>query len=723
MNSSPAFFEEKSSSRQRKFATLRAVVCVLLIGLVALLQWRAVSLERSLHAQTEASHQRQKVATHYLSLLQDIETGQRGFFVTGNPLFLQPYNEALRDLAPTSSKLLRSYLPGTLESALVGDILRTGDAKIRYTRHVIAVRSRRGEQAANAFVGAGLGKQLMDHARWLVARIERLEGERSQALVVEAQRERASQQQQQILAELALLFAATSVAAALLRTIRGLERSGRSLADAVTRQSAIFEGASDAMMMLDDQGRIVSLNGAAERLFGQVKADLIGRPNLVLFADPPSQETSLAYLRRLEARDERVNSVQTFVGRRADGSEFETEVATTPIRLHDGLHFLAASRDVTERSRVERMKTEFVATVSHELRTPLTSIAGSLGLLSGGAGGELGEKARRLIDIALNNSQRLIRMINDMLDIEKIESGKMTFDTRRLALRELLEEIIQANIGFAQKNRVHVSLVAIPSDAEVLADRDRIEQVFTNLLSNAIKFSPTGATVAVTALPLPGRWRISVADHGAGIPEAFRGQIFGKFAQADGTDSRLLGGSGLGLSIVKEIVDRSGGEVSFTSEEGKGSVFTVDLPAPPVAFPIDGAPLKPVRIKHEGRPHLLHVEDDVDTLRVVSSLLEGKVDVLSTPSVREADAALRRFQFDAVLLDVALDDGRGLNLVPLIRASNPHAPILLFTALDVSPADQAQVDAVIIKSRIDLAELAPRLLQLIDANVAAKDAA
>lgn len=708
--------------RQQTFAAIRAIVCIMLIGLVALLQLRAVSLERSLLVASENINQRARTAAQYLSLLQDVETGQRGFVVTGNPKFLQPYEEAMRLLPTTGRQLRANYPGGTAESIIASDLLRTGQDKIAYTNDVIRVRKYNASKAS-AIVGAGYGKQLMDHARSLIANIEQRDSMQSRALLEEGSRQRAAQQREILAAELALLVSAASVALALSGTIRRLEKTGRSLSDSATRQTAIFEGASDAMLLLDHQGSIVSLNGATERLFGTTKAALIGQSNLVLFADPPSEAQSRSYLRALDARDDRAKSVQTFVGRRADDSQFETEVVTTPIRLHDALHFLAVTRDVTERSRIERMKTEFVATVSHELRTPLTSIAGSLGLLVGGAGGILNDKARRLIEIALNNSHRLIRLINDMLDIEKIESGKMVFDPKRLGLSTLLADVIEANIGFAQKNQVRISLATVPSNAAILADRDRIVQVFTNLLSNAVKFSSAGSSVLVTARQHNDRWRISVTDRGVGIPQDFQKLIFGKFAQADSTDTRLIGGSGLGLSIVKEIVERSGGDVSFTTEEGKGSTFHVDLPASDATFGTDGAAPVPSRLTQHGLPHLLHVEDDVDTLRVVADLLEGQLDVQSTPSLREADAALRRFRFDAVLLDLSLEDGRGVDLVPLIRASNPRASIFVFTAYDMPPADRTQFDAVFIKSRIDLTALALRLRQLIDAKAIKDDAA
>jgi signal transduction histidine kinase len=231
---------------------------------------------------------------------------------------------------------------------------------------------------------------------------------------------------------------------------------------------------------------------------------------------------------------------------------------------------------LAERGRVERLKNEFVATVSHELRTPLTSIAGALELLDGGVFGGLSPKAQQMVHIAYGNSRRLVRLVNDILDIEKIESGCMEFAVAPQPLAPLIERAIADMAGFAQAAQVQLAVSSVV-DAHAAVDADRLIQVLTNLLSNAVKFSPPGATVEVGLARRGGRLRLSVSDRGAGIPEAFRARIFGKFAQADGTDNRRVAGSGLGLAIVRHIVSALGGEVDFETECGRGTVFHVDL--------------------------------------------------------------------------------------------------------------------------------------------------
>jgi signal transduction histidine kinase len=241
---------------------------------------------------------------------------------------------------------------------------------------------------------------------------------------------------------------------------------------------------------------------------------------------------------------------------------------------------LRAMRYANERKRLDRLKDEFVSSVSHELRTPLTSICASLGLLVAKAPGELPDGVARLISIAHTNSQRLVRLVNDILDIEKMDARQVVFKFKRVEVRQLVEQAIEANLGFADTYGVRLQL---PKDAialdDVRADPGRLMQVLTNLLSNAVKFSVAGSVVEVAIEKHePHSVRISVRDHGPGIPAEFKSRVFERFAQADATSTRPQGGTGLGLTIVKQIVDRTDGEVSFADAPGGGTVFHVDLP-------------------------------------------------------------------------------------------------------------------------------------------------
>jgi signal transduction histidine kinase len=239
---------------------------------------------------------------------------------------------------------------------------------------------------------------------------------------------------------------------------------------------------------------------------------------------------------------------------------------------------LRALRYAIERKRLDRLKDEFIATVSHELRTPLTSIFASLGLLVGQATGDLPEPMVRLLAIAHRNSERLVRLVNDILDTEKMQSGRVVFTFARVDVRSLVEHAIEGNRELAEGYGVRMRLEGAHAVCDVRADPDRLAQVVTNLLSNALKFSPAQDEVVVAIEESTDAVRISVRDHGAGISADFKPHIFERFAQADATNSRQNGGTGLGLSIVKQIVDRLGGEVSFADAPAGGTIFHVALP-------------------------------------------------------------------------------------------------------------------------------------------------
>ncbi len=254
--------------------------------------------------------------------------------------------------------------------------------------------------------------------------------------------------------------------------------------------------------------------------------------------------------------------------------------------LNRAFHVMRQREDERDRARHDnrvaevfaRAKDELIGTVSHELRTPLTSIAGSLGLLAANAAGPLPDTAMRLIGIAHANIQRLLRLVNDILDSERLASGEVVFQVERVDVLALVEHVIEANAGFAAGHGATLRLSAGADAVDVRADSDRLNQVLTNLMSNAIKFSPPGGEVAVGIEARGGTCRIAVRDHGAGIPDHFRSRIFEKFSQAEMADARQKGGTGLGLSIVRQIMSRLGGETGFEDAPGGGTIFWVDVP-------------------------------------------------------------------------------------------------------------------------------------------------
>ncbi len=270
-----------------------------------------------------------------------------------------------------------------------------------------------------------------------------------------------------------------------------------------------------------------------------------------------------------------------------DGTTRWYSTSKAPIRDQSGaiIGLVGVRHDITDHKRHEQMKDEFIATVNHELRTPLTSISGALDLYA-----KVPDSGVRLLDIARSNCRRLIHLVNDILDIEKIESGQMIFDLKPLEIRELVERAIEANRDLAEYYGVSVRLDDAAEHGVVHADFERLTQGVRNILSNAVKFSPRGTDVTVMIEHCGANMRVSVRDRGPGIPDEYRTRIFDKFVQVDATDARQKGGTGLGLSIVKQIIARLDGEVNSEPAPGGGTIFHIELPRHEGPIPREGLP-------------------------------------------------------------------------------------------------------------------------------------
>ena len=241
-------------------------------------------------------------------------------------------------------------------------------------------------------------------------------------------------------------------------------------------------------------------------------------------------------------------------------------------------HFISQIMDITEQREIETLKNDFISIISHELRTPVTSIRGALGLIQGTMVADIPARAMNLVNIAFNNCERLIRLINDLLDLDKLIAGQMEFIMRPEPVDALLAEGIMANTPYAAGFNVTLSAETVPPGLFIHTDASRWQQVFANLLSNAIKFSPEGETITISATTSGNHVQFSVTDRGPGIPVEFQKRIFSKFAQASTTGSRRTGGTGLGLNISREIVMRMGGDIGFETETGQGTTFWFTIP-------------------------------------------------------------------------------------------------------------------------------------------------
>ncbi|OBX18630.1 hypothetical protein A9995_11795 [Erythrobacter sp. QSSC1-22B] len=640
-----------------------------------------------------------------LSLHLDIETSVRGYVLTDDESFLRPFLVA----TPRRNELIaaiKTDLTGEPQARLLMDRLeQSSDRQFQLALSNYS-DARQGRQSqSESRIASGEGRRAMDAIRRDIAALDRLERGRLAEVTSRSEGLRGNIEflASMLIAGLSLLLAAVAIVVG--KTTRQRQEALDRAQELTARQQAMFEGAVDGMLLLDEAGDIRKLNPSIIRMFGYSENELLARHNTFLMDQPTDLELSRAWLSRvgaagLEGAGERLE----FTARRKDGTSFDTEVAVS--RVSDGRErrYIAAIRDISEYKRAEAMKNEFVSTVSHELRTPLTSIGGSLGLLAGGAVGELNEKAARLVDIAHKNCERLVRLINDILDIEKISSGKMHFAQDEVDLAGLIQRTVVANGSFAAAQGV--SLVTPDTDrrVEVLGDPDRLEQVLTNLVSNAIKHSPRGAKVDVVLQQSGSSARIEVRDRGDGVPQEFRQRIFGKFAMADGSDNRMRGGTGLGLSIAREIAQHHGGNVSYDDREGGGTVFWIELPAISEMVQCSSA--------SADLPRVLHIDDDRDCLSVTASAFDGLANVLSFSTMEDAERAIHEHSFAGAIIDVGMREEDGTTLIPEIRQRNPGLPVLLFSARDEDHL-AAAADAVLIKSRSDLSEVVETMMRLL----------
>lgn len=468
-------------------------------------------------------------------------------------------------------------------------------------------------------------------------------------------------------------------------------RQARLVVERLRRQQGlVLEAAAEGICGIDPDGYVVFANPSARRLFGVAADDSLAGAHIHerfhrFHPDgSPYPWNECPTYRTLRGEGpQRVADEVFWDGR---GRPFAVEYASAPI-VEDGAvtGAVITFTDVTERRAVERMKNEFVSIVSHELRTPLTSVRGSLGLLASGALGPLGADAQRMAEVAVSSTDRLVRLVNDLLDLERIESGKVELVLRPVGVDRLLRDAAAAVEGVAERAGVAVRLQ--PVDGTITVDADQMVQAVANLVTNAVKFSAAGEAVDVIAERHVDSLTVRVVDRGRGIPPAMQERIFEPFQQVDSSDARDRGGTGLGLPIVRSIMARHGGEVTVESTPGLGSTFTLTVPTQPGR---DAAPGE-----ERARPVVMVVEDDADLAEVLAvSLRRRGVDVVKAMTEHTAVALAERVGPDLIVLDVALSAGDGYGVVEALRASPARArtPVLVYTAHSLDAGQQARLE-------------------------------
>ena len=445
-----------------------------------------------------------------------------------------------------------------------------------------------------------------------------------------------------------------------------------SLRDSEGRLRAIADNMPVLIAYVDAEQRYRFNNQTYQSWFGIAPPEIFGRH----IRDVVGEENYESVRPHIEAAlaGEKVNFETVWV---VGGARRQVDVAYIPRfdELWAVLGFYVLTTDITDRKAVERMKSEFVANVSHELRTPLTAIIGSLGVIQADMLDDVPQHIKVFLDMAAQNSERLASLINDILDTEKIESDLISLELRPIPVSDFLQQAINLNRAYADKLEVRFELRQPVPEANLRADSGRLMQVLTNLLANAAKFSPTGASVAISARQIDDKIRVSVSDKGPGVPEEFRSRIFQKFAQADASTTRPKGGTGLGLSISKAIIERMGGSIGYDSVAGQGATFYFELP--------QWRERNALTTADGGDRRVLICEDERDMANLIAVYLKRAGFVSDTAySATQAKQLLAEHEYCAMTVDLLLPDEHGASLIRAVRATpaTSRLPIVIVSA-------------------------------------------
>ena len=618
---------------------------------------RQEAAHESAEREVERLHRARVAALSLAGAVVDMESGKRGFMLHGDSAFLAPYVAGRRDVAAFADSLERLRIRDDAEAARLLDTL------------LVRIDAWRAESA-----------------------------------------------EPDIVARLAPTWRADGVPLALLRA---RSRMGKQRMDTV-------RGASDAFV-----ARLAALSAAAreaEREMGiQRRRDgmlaRIAVAAAVLLVLVVWMRVVTRTLRRIVRAAEAV-AVGDYDRATLDPEEGGNGETARLAAVFERVALAVAEReqilksDIIQLRELERMKSAFVSTVSHELRTPLTSVRGALGLVLGGATGELAPRTRDLLRIAHQNAERLIRLINDILDIEKLESGHLALRREPAELGAIARTTVAALEAFAHEHGVGVVLDPPAGPVPVFADPDRLVQVATNLVSNAVKFSPRGSTVRVAVGVHGGAARLTVADRGPGIPAEFQSRIFGRFQQADDSGTRAHGGTGLGLAIVRSIVELHDGAVRFETAPGAGTTFIVELP-------LDDSAAVPLGESRTGE-RLLIVDADPGMRRVLEALCTPLADVVAVGSSEDGWRAASEGRFDAVVADPGAH-ADGIAFLRRLRtlARFDGVPVLVFSSRELGPSELEGIVLapahVFVKSRDRETDLVMRLRAALLARRASVD--
>jgi PAS domain S-box-containing protein len=522
------------------------------------------------------------------------------------------------------------------------------------------------------------------------------------------------------------------------------------------RFRGLLETVPDAIVMVNNTGRIVLANGQAEELFRYKKEELLGKPIEILL---PERFRKGHVGRRTGyfavPKNRTIGGGLEVFACRKDGTEFPIQISLSPLQMGKDTFTMSAIRDITEQKKLaaqlrakneeleeqnrriqqaNRLKSEFLANMSHELRTPLNGIIGFAEIMHDGRVGPISDEHKEYLSDVLVSAKHLLQLINDILDLSKVEAGKMEFNAEAVNLPLLVEEVREIVRTLGGKKRIEVRHEIDPALAAVEADPRSLKQILYNYLSNALKFTPDKGSVIIRAKPEDaGHFRIEVEDNGIGIKSADLHRLFFEFQQLDAGSAKKYSGTGLGLALTKKIVEAQQGRVGVSSTPEKGSIFYAVLPH---AFrtPVPMEEEKKLIVAPPGAPLILVVEDDTSDRALIADALGNvgyAVETVATGA--EALVRCREKRFDAITLDIMLPDMSGRAVLEKLRERglNQQTPVVVVTLLankgvvagfevaDILPKPVAGNEILKALKRCGIKSTTPRPILVVDDDEAA----